>query len=156
MGIAEAEVVRDFLSEPVGSFEGFVFGLQLNFSEDEAGVLAFEDVDFPAMLAVLYPVACFGEAAALAKFIEHGGGFFDGDGIFEFAATKTSGRTFDGEKCLIVLATDADGGLAGGFYVALLDKEPGGDVVFPGVVLDEEFSFDFVGHGVLEAEFERF
>ena len=54
-GVVVARVAGDFATQPFRPFERLGFGFQLEFGDDQSGVVAEELVDFPARACVLDP-----------------------------------------------------------------------------------------------------
>jgi len=101
MGIVVADVVGDFCADPVGKRDSLIGIVKLDFSDDEAGVIAGENIDLPCAAIVRHKVARFFDEGVLAEMIEHVVGIGDGDGVFELGAGEAGAFAFDRDVGLL-------------------------------------------------------
>jgi hypothetical protein len=105
-GIVKAPIVCDFLSEPGGPYQWTIGTIELDFRDDESGVLTFEHVDFPHQVSELDDVARLADDNALAP-RQQLLGVGNRDRIFVFVPLDAGLDGFDSQRCSLS-AVDAD------------------------------------------------
>ena len=121
--------------------------VQFQFGDDQALVVAVEDIHFPGVALVGNQVAGFVDDAFAAQFVEHGAGVPWRDRVFEFAAAGAVGFPLDGEPGAAALEPHPH---RGPFVVAeiALGQTLAVEAIEKGAVADQEFAFDFDAHGL--------
>src|SRR5215471_9015113 len=136
----------DLRANPGRQFDVLMLVAQLDFGDDQAEVVAGENVDFPGEVAARNDVAHLIDDGALAELYQRLG-FQYRNIILQLQPAQVRGPRFDGQRCgAIVADANADRCFPVAGQIGLSKGRATGGEPFPSVAAHEEFSLNLETH----------
>lgn len=141
-----AWVMGNLLSKPGWFIKAGLARFQFDLGNHQTGIFIIKDIDLPGMFALGDEMASLDDQWPDTQGLQQGMGLVQWDRVLKFGTLYINGHGLDIDICPIIINTDPDRTTVGIGKIPLDNPGLTGYSLFPFVIIEQEFSFNFNRH----------